>query len=157
MKRQIMLGMAIFAFSAGLATAQVAPENTVFAEGAIEQSLSGAPGNAEEGKKVFATASLGNCVACHAAEITKDIPFPGTVGPALDGAADRWSEAQLRGLIVNAKMTFEGTVMPAFYKTSGYIRPGDAYTGKAGTEPLPPVLNAQQVEDVVAFLLTFKE
>jgi sulfur-oxidizing protein SoxX len=54
-------------------------------------------------------------------------------------------------------MTFDGTIMPAFYKTSGYIRPGDAYTGKAGTEPLPPVLNAQQVEDVVAYLMTFKE
>lgn len=157
MKRQFMLGMAISAFSAGMAVAEVAPETVAYSEGAVEQSLSGAAGNAEEGKKVFSTASLGNCVACHAAEIAKDIPFPGTVGPALDGAADRWSEAQLRGIVANAKMMFDGTVMPAFYKTSGYIRPGNAYTGKAGTEPLPPILNAQQVEDVVAYLLTFKE
>jgi sulfur-oxidizing protein SoxX len=157
MKRHIILGLAISAFSASVALAEVAPEAVIYTEGAVEQSLSGAAGNAEDGKKVFSTAGLGNCVACHAAEISKDIPFPGTVGPALDGAADRWSEAQLRGIVANAKMTFDGTVMPSFYKTSGYIRPGDAYTGKAGTEPLPPILNAQQVEDVVAYLLTFKE
>lgn len=157
MKRQIMLGMAISAFGAGLAMAEVAPENVTFTDGAIAESLSGAAGNPEDGKKVFSTAALGNCVACHAAEITKDIPFPGTVGPALDGAADRWTEAELRGIVAKAKMTFDGTIMPSFYQTSGYIRPGNAYTGKAGTEPLPPILTAQQVEDVVAFLLTFKE
>lgn len=157
MKRHIIIGMAISALSATVAMAEVAPENVEFTEGAIAQSLSGTAGNAEDGKKVFSTAGLGNCVACHAAEISKDIPFPGTVGPALDGAADRWTPEQLRGIVANAKMTFDGTVMPSFYKTSGYIRPGDAYTGKAGTEPLPPILNAQQVEDVVAYLQTFKE
>lgn len=157
MKRQFMLGMAISAFSAGVAMAQVAPENVEFADGAIAQSLSGTAGNADDGKKVFGTAGLGNCVACHAAAIAADIPFPGTVGPALDGVADRWSEGELRGIVANAKIMFDGTIMPSFYKTSGYIRPGDAYTGKAGTEPLPPILSAQQVEDVVAYLLTFKE
>lgn len=157
MKRQFMLGMAITAFSAGAAMAEVAPETVAYTDGAVEQSLSGTPGNPEDGKKVFATAGLGNCVACHAAEISKDIPFPGTVGPALDGAADRWTEAQLRGIVANAKMTFDGTIMPSFYKTSGYIRPGNAYTGKAGTEPLPPILSAQQIEDVVSYLMTFKE
>jgi L-cysteine S-thiosulfotransferase len=157
MKRHIIIGMAISALGANVAVAQVAPENVTYTDGAIEQSLSGAAGNAEEGKKVFGSRALGNCVGCHASNMTADIPFPGTVGPALDGAADRWTEAQLRGIVANSKMTFEGSVMPSFYKTSGYIRPGDAYTGKAGTEPLPPILDAQQIEDVVAFLKTFKE
>jgi sulfur-oxidizing protein SoxX len=48
-------------------------------------------------------------------------------------------------------------MMPSFYKTSGYIRPGDAFTGKAGTEPLPPLLTAQEIEDIVAYLLTLTE
>ena len=47
--------------------------------------------------------------------------------------------------------------MPAFYKDDGYIRPGDAYTGKAPTEPLTSILTAQEIEDVVAFLGTLKE
>ena len=86
------------------------------------------------------------------------MPFHGEVGPTLDGTGSRWSQAELRGLIANAKMTFDGTVMPAFYKTSGYIRPGNAFTGKAAETPeLPPLLTAQEVEDVVAFLMTLKD
>ena len=142
MKRQIILGIAMTALGASMAIAQVAPENVEFTDGAVAQSLSGTAGNPEDGKKVFATAALGNCVACHAAEISKDIPFPGTVGTALDGVADRWTEAQLRGIVTKSKMTFEGTVMPSFYQTTGYIRPGDGYTGKAAAEPLPPILTA---------------
>ena len=75
----------------------------------------------------------------------------------LDGAGDRWTEADLRGIVSNAKKTFPGTMMPAYYKVDGYIRPGDAFTGKAAEEPLPPLLSGQQVEDVVAFLMTLKE
>ena len=54
-------------------------------------------------------------------------------------------------------MMFDGTMMPSFYKTSGFVRPGDAYTGKAAPADLPPLLTAQQIEDVVAFLMTLKE
>ena len=54
-------------------------------------------------------------------------------------------------------MTFDGTVMPSFYKTGPYIRPGDAFTGNAAEGELPPMLTAQQIEDVVAYLLTLKE
>jgi sulfur-oxidizing protein SoxX len=157
MKRQIILGMAAGVLCASYAVAEVAPADVAFNGGAIEQSLTGTPGDAVAGKKLMATAAKGNCVACHASQIMNDVPFHGNVGPALDGAADRWTEAELRGIVSNAKLTFDGTVMPAFYKTSGYVRPGDAYTGKAGAEPLPPILTAQEVEDVVAYLMTFKE
>jgi len=96
--------------------------------------------------------------ACHANSEMEDVPFHGEVGPSLDGAADRWSEAQLRGIVANAKMTFDGSIMPAFYKKSGYVRPGNAYTGKAAAEEdLSTLLTAQQVEDVVAYLMTLKE
>jgi sulfur-oxidizing protein SoxX len=157
MKRHIILGMAISAFSASVAMAEVAPENVTYTDGAVAESLTGVPGDPVAGKEAMGSKSIGNCVACHASEMMKDVPFPGTVGPALDGAGDRWSEAELRGIVSDAKKTFEDSVMPSFYKTSGYIRPGDAYTGKAGTEPLPPLLTAQQIEDVVAYLMTFKE
>ena len=77
--------------------------------------------------------------------------------PPLGGVGEYRSAAELRGIVANAKMTFEGTVMPAFYKTSGFIRPGDGYTGKAAKEPIEPILSAQDIEDVVAFLMTLKE
>jgi sulfur-oxidizing protein SoxX len=146
--------------TAGMAlAAEVAPADVQYSEnGEIAESLSGAPGNPEEGLKVYSSRALGNCVACHTvSELVDSVPFHGNIGPSLDGVAGRWDEAQLRGIVANAKNVYDGTMMPAFYKTSGYIRPGDGFTGKAATEPLPPLLTAQQIEDVVAFLMTLKE
>ncbi|WP_424969522.1 sulfur oxidation c-type cytochrome SoxX [Dinoroseobacter sp. S76] len=151
--------LAGLAFVTGSATAETMAEQVSFTEyGEIEQSLSGTPGDPAEGRVVMSTRGLGNCVACHAVTDMEDVPFHGEVGPSLDGAGERWSEAQLRGIVANAKMTFEGSIMPAFYKKSGYIRPGNAYTGKAAApEQLSTLLTAQQVEDVVAYLLTLTE
>lgn len=137
---------------------EVSPKDVAYTEdGAIEASLSGATGDAANGAIVVGTKSKGNCVACHEITALADVPFHGEVGPMLDGAGDRWTEAELRGLIANAKMTFEDTMMPAFYKVDGFTRPGDAYTGKAPTAPLTPILTAQEIEDVVAFLVTLKD
>lgn len=146
-----LIGSAAFA-------AEVGPKDIKFNDdGAVEMSLSGMAGDAANGAVIMSTKSKGNCVACHEVAALKDAPFHGNVGPSLDGAGSRWSEAELRGLVANPKMIFEGTVMPAFYKVDGFIRPGDAYTGKAPKGPLDPLLSAQQIEDVVAFLMTLKE
>jgi sulfur-oxidizing protein SoxX len=134
------------------------PKDLAFDEaGAIAASLTGAPGNAENGAMIVGSKKKGNCVACHQLTALADVPFHGEIGPSLDGAGDRWNEAELRGLVANAKMTFEGTLMPAFYKVEGFIRPGDGYTGNAPESALPPILTAQEIEDVVAFLATLKE
>ena len=136
----------------------VVPDEVSFGEyGAVEASLSGTEGNADKGREIFSTKSMGNCVSCHQVSQLSDVPFQGEVGPPLGGGGEYRSAAELRGIVANAKMTFEGTVMPAFYKTSGFIRPGDGYTGKAAKEPIEPILSAQDIEDVVAFLMTLKE
>lgn len=149
----------VASLAAGTAIAgPVAPADVVFTEyGAVETSLSGAAGDAANGAKVMTTKSLGNCVACHQITALSEAPFHGNVGPSLDGVADRWNEAELRGILSNAKMTYEGTVMPAYYMVDGFTRPGNAYTGKAADGPLDPLLSAQQIEDVVAFLSTLKD
>ncbi|WP_102222966.1 sulfur oxidation c-type cytochrome SoxX [Acidimangrovimonas sediminis] len=159
MKRQIALGavasVAASVFVAGLAQAVTAPGDVAFKDGAVAMSLTGQPGSADAGKKVFTTRSEGNCIACHKVSALKDVQFPGNIGPVLDGVGSAYSEAQLRGIVVNAKHMFDGTMMPSFYKVSGFIRPGDDYTGKPAKE-IKPILSAQQVEDVVAFLQTLK-
>jgi sulfur-oxidizing protein SoxX len=160
MRQTMVYGtVAACALAMQVSAAEVAPGDVQFVDGAIEQSLTGVAGDAARGEKIMTTNALGNCVACHASEALNAYPYHGNIGPALDGAADRWTEAQLRGLIVNAKMTFDGTFMPAFYKSAGFIRIGNAYTGRAPEDPasVPPILTAQQVEDVVAFLMTLKE
>ncbi len=157
MMRHYLLAATLIGFSALPAASEIAPKEVVFEDGAVATSLTGTPGNAEEGAKVISTKSLGNCVACHVVSAMPKVSFQGNIGPALDGAGSRWTEAQLRGLVANAKMTFDGTRMPAFYKVDGYIRPGEGYTSKPATEPLPPILTGQEIEDVVAYLMTLKE
>ncbi|UWP90453.1 sulfur oxidation c-type cytochrome SoxX [Aliiroseovarius crassostreae] len=135
----------------------VAPGAVAFNEdGAVDMSLTGVPGDVMEGAKVVSTKSMGNCIACHEITDLADVPFHGEVGPLLDGAGDRWTAAELRGILVNAKVLFEDTVMPSFYKTDGFNRLGKAYTGKAHEGEVEPLLSAQQIEDVVAYLMTLK-
>ena len=126
-------------------------------DGAVEQSLSGTAGDADNGRKIVGDKKQGNCVACHQVSDLADVPFQGEIGPMLDGAGERWSEAELRGIVANAKIMFEDSMMPSFYKTEGFIRPGNAYTGKAADDTFGPLLSAQQIEDVVAYLVTLKE
>lgn len=133
----------------------VKPTDVVFVDGAVETSLSGAPGNPESGASIM-NKGAGNCIACHAVSALSDLPFHGEIGPPLDGVSERWSEAELRGIVANAKVMFEGSMMPSFYKTEGFIRIGDAYTGKAAKGEVAPLLSAQEIEDVVAFLMTLK-
>lgn len=158
MKVSVFALVASVGFAAAAHAADVAPGDVAYDEyGAVEQSLTGTPGNPEEGAKTVGSKKLGNCIACHQVSALPDIPFQGEIGPMLDGAGDRWTEAELRGIVANAKMLFEGTMMPAFYKDSGYIRAGKGYTGKAADDTLGPILAAQQIEDVVAYLATLKD
>lgn len=158
MKKVVIAVAAISTLGIGAAMAggDVTPADVKFEDGTVAMSLSGQPGDAANGPEIM-DKGAGNCIACHEVSALSDIPFHGEVGPSLDGAGSRWTEEQLRGIVANAKMTFEGSVMPSFYKTDGFNRPGDAYTGKAAEGPLDPLLTAQQIEDVVAFLMTLKD
>lgn len=137
----------------------IAPDDVTYDDyGAVAESLTGTPGDPVKGAEIMVNRGLGNCVACHAVTALNDAPFHGEVGPSLDGIGGYRTAEELRGIVANAKMTFEGTVMPAFYKTSGFIRVGDGYTGKAAKpEEVMPILSAQEIEDVVAFLMTLKD
>ena len=151
--------LAAAVLAAGPALAEpVAPGDVQYDDyGAVTESLTGQPGDAAKGAEVLSKRSLGNCVACHQVSALSDVPFHGEIGPPLDGVADRWSEAEIRGIVANAKKTYPGTMMPSYYKVDGFVRPGNAYTGKAAEGALDPLLTAQQIEDVVAFLVTLKD
>ena len=142
--------LAIVLSTSSLSAADTAPGNVVFEDGAVMASLTGVPGDAASGRKVFMNRKLGNCLACHANSEMIEQSFHGEVGPGLDGVAGRWNEVELRGILVNSKMMFEGTIMPAFYKSSGYERNLKKFEGKT-------IMSAQQVEDVLSYLLTLNE
>ncbi|MGB0411347.1 MAG: sulfur oxidation c-type cytochrome SoxX [Pikeienuella sp.] len=148
--RILLTAVAVAALAGPAIAGTIAPSDVTFNEGTIEKSLTGVAGDAANGREVFAGRKLGNCLACHVNADRDDQSFHGEVGPELNGVADRWSEAELRGIVANAKMMFEDTIMPAFYRDSGYTRPLGKFEGKS-------ILSAQQVEDVVAYLMTLKE
>lgn len=119
------------------------------AEGdAIPEPLGGLQGDPVRGKAVVIDRDSGNCLACHLMPIPEE-PMHGTVAPPLHGVGSRLSEAQLRLRVVNEQRINPNTIMPAFYKRPGdYHRPHPAYRST--------VLSAQEVEDVVAYLMTLK-
>ncbi|PLW77833.1 sulfur oxidation c-type cytochrome SoxX [Cohaesibacter celericrescens] len=147
------IAWAAFALILGSSAAMadvVKPGDVTFDEGAVPAPLTGQAGVAEEGRKTFISRKLGNCLACHENSEMKLEQFHGEVGPSLDGVADRWNEAELRGIIINSKNTYEGTIMPGFYVGEDFPRTAKQFKGKT-------ILTAQQVEDVVAYLKTLKE
>ncbi|GGX60542.1 sulfur oxidation c-type cytochrome SoxX [Tateyamaria omphalii] len=149
--KYVLGGAFAVAMTASAAFAEeIKPTAVSFVDGTVEQSLTGQAGDPAEGRKVFANRKQGNCLACHTNADLAEESFHGEVGPPMDGVADRWNEAELRGIVTNSKMMFEGTIMPAFYVDKGYERPLEDFAGKS-------ILTAQQVEDVVAYLLTLKE
>jgi sulfur-oxidizing protein SoxX len=149
-------GLAVsLAVGLGLASAAsaetIAPESVKIVDATLEQSLTGQPGDAAKGRKWFVGRKLGNCLACHQNSETSEEQFHGEVGPLLDGVASRYEPAQLRAIIVDSKKVFgDQSLMPAFYRATGLNRVHKKFAGKT-------ILNAQQVEDVLAYLLTLKE
>ena len=77
------------AFICLLATAAGAQEpiKLDIVDDSLPKSLTGAPGNADAGRKVFLTRTLGNCLACHQVSSLKSEEFHGEFGPSLDGVA----------------------------------------------------------------------
>src|SRR5262245_29730408 len=143
---------ALIAPAAGQTALPLTPFDVVVTHGvaAIPASLTGKPGDPKEGEKVVLERRLGNCLSCHEIGALRGEPFHGDVGPPLDGVAGRWDIGTLRMIVVNAKKVFgDETVMPAFYRVDGLYRVRPDFIGK-------PILTAQQVEDVVAFLATLK-
>jgi sulfur-oxidizing protein SoxX len=147
----LKIGLAA-AIAAGAATAaEIAPGDVQIVDYKLETPLTDTPGDPAKGMQWYADRGLGNCMTCHQNGDMPDISFQGDIAPALDGAGDRWTEAELRAIVVNAKEVFgEQTFMPAMYKDSGFIRVRKDVAGQ-------PIMTAQMVEDVVAYLLTLKE
>ena len=116
---------------------------------AIPESLTGAKGDPARGRAIVANRQVGLCLLCHSGPFPEE-RFQGNLAPDLTGAGKRWSEGQLRLRIADSGRINPATIMPAYHRTEGLLRVAPTWRGK-------PILSAEQIEDVVAFLLTLKD
>jgi len=131
------------------ATAQAEPAAYQVVDDGIPQPLSATPGDAARGRAIVASRQTGLCLLCHSAPIAEE-RFQGTLATDLAGAGSRWSEAQLRLRLVDARRLDPASMMPAYHRIDGLQRVGEAWQGRT-------VLSAQQIEDVVVYLRTLRD
>ena len=114
----------------------------------IPDSLTGAPGDAVHGRALVLERSS-TCILCHSGPFPEE-KFQGDLAPSLAGAGSRWSAGQLRLRLVEASRLNPATIMPSYYRIDGLTRAGSAWRGK-------PILSAEQIEDIVAYLVTLRQ
>jgi sulfur-oxidizing protein SoxX len=114
----------------------------------IPEPLTNARGDATRGRALVVERSS-TCILCHNGPFPEQ-KFQGDLAPDLAGTGSRWSEGQLRLRLVDASRLNEATIMPSYYRTVGLTRVGPAWRGK-------PILSAEQIEDIVAYLVTLRE
>ena len=122
---------------------------TACADDGIPRSLTGAKGDPVRGRAIVVNRQVGLCLLCHSGPFPEE-RFQGNFAPDLSGAGKRSTEAQLRLRIADSSRINPATIMPAYHRTEGLVRVAPAWRGK-------PVLTAEQIEDVVAFLMTLKD
>jgi sulfur-oxidizing protein SoxX len=118
------------------------------AQDGLPGSLTGRLGDPVRGRAIVVDRQAGMCLLCHSGPFAEE-RFQGDLGPDLDGAGSRWSEAELRLRLVDPRRFNPSTIMPSFRRTEGLNRVAPARRGQ-------PLLTAEQVEDVVAFLITLR-
>jgi L-cysteine S-thiosulfotransferase len=115
---------------------------------AIAVSLTGVPGDPARGRATLVNRQS-TCILCHGGPFPEE-RFQGDLAPSLAGTGGRWSEGQLRLRLVDASRLNAATIMPSYYRIEGLARVGAAWRDK-------PILSAEQIEDMVAFLVTLRE
>ena len=115
----------------------------------MPNSLTGARGDPARGRAIVADRRVGLCLLCQSGPFPEE-RFQGDLAPPLNGVGRRLSEGQLRLRITDSSRINPATIMPAYFRTQGLTRVAPAFEGK-------PLLSAEQIEDVVAYLKTLND
>lgn len=126
------------------AAAQVADYRVI--DGAIPEPLTDAPGDPTRGAAIFADREGARCLLCHVVD-SLEAPFQGDLGPDLSGYGDYMDGGVTRLRLVDATRLNPDTIMPAYHRVEGLREVQARFRGR-------PVLTAQDIEDVIAYLNT---
>jgi sulfur-oxidizing protein SoxX len=114
----------------------------------IVNPLTTSPGDAAKGRIIVASRQTGLCLLCHSGPFPEE-RFQGNLAPDIGANVGRLNEAQLRARIVDSSRFNPGTIMPSYYRVEGLNRVAPKFEGQ-------PILSGQEIEDVVAFLVSLK-
>jgi sulfur-oxidizing protein SoxX len=129
------------------AGAQALASYAVVGDG-IPESLTGVPGDATRGRALVLERTS-TCILCHSGPFP-ETKFQGDLAPSLAGAGSRSTTSQLRLRLVDASRLNPATIMPSYYRIDGLDRVSSNWRGK-------PILSAEQIEDIVAYLATLRD
>ncbi len=115
----------------------------------LPEPLTATPGDAARGRAIIADRSRGLCLLCHSGPFPEE-RFQGNLAPSLAGAGARLTAPELRLRLVDSRRVNPDSIMPAYYRADGLHRVAPALHGRT-------LLAAQDIEDVLAFLLTLRE
>jgi sulfur-oxidizing protein SoxX len=116
---------------------------------AVPQALGGLEGDAARGRAIVLDRRRGNCLICHRLPVEGE-PFQGGLGPPLAGLGSRLTAGQIRLRLIDQSRNNLDTIMPPYYRTQGLTNVAPEYRGH-------PALEAQEIEDVLAYLMSLKE
>ena len=115
---------------------------------AVSTPLWAQAADANRGAAIVASRSQGLCGLCHALPGQPD-HLQGTLGPPLQGVGARLTAAELRTHLLAPERFNPDTLMPAYGRTDGLVQVAPALRGR-------PLLAAQQIDDVVAYLASLR-
>lgn len=128
--------------------AETAVARYVVVGDAIPASLTGATGDAVRGRQIVLDRRVGNCLICHQVPEPTE-RFQGELGPSLESVGTRLTVGQLRLRLVDQRRLNPASLMPPYHRIEDLRRVAPEWQGK-------PVLDARQIEDVVAYLATLR-
>ena len=141
--RYVLATYLLVFLSLGSASAQTVAGDSIY------ESLSSNPGDVARGRAIVASRQTGLCLLCHSGPFPEE-RFQGNLAPELGVSVARLNASQLRARIVDASHFNPNSIMPAYYKIEHLNRVAPKFAGQT-------ILNGQEIEDVVAFLVSLNQ
>jgi sulfur-oxidizing protein SoxX len=110
------------------------------------QPLSEQAGDASRGRALVLSRQKGLCILCHSGPFPEE-PFQGQLAPELALSAKGMSAVQLRARLMDPSRFNADTIMPSYFRLDHLNRVAPQYQGKT-------ILSGQEIEDIVAYLLS---
>ena len=142
MRHSLAIGLLVF-LNLGLVKAQSA--QGLFAG----QPLSVSVGDPARGRAIVTSRQTGLCLLCHSGPFPEE-RFQGNLAPDLSISVANLSASDLRARIMDPSRFNPNTIMPSYYREDHLYRVATKFKGQT-------ILNAQEIEDVVAFLVSMNK